>query len=390
MHGSDRGGLLGTPWLLVTAVLAACPEPTAPEGPTSSTSSGGSEPSTGAPPPGTATHPGSTTVDPDGGSTTGTTGDADSGTTGSGIDDPGCPACIVLAAGLEDGRGIAVDLDAVYFSDQGRGTIERVDKGGGNGGVLASDQDAPYGVAVSGEHVYWTNFVDDGAVMRVPVEGGAATLVADATRPRTVAVVGDQIYWGTFQPDAGTVMRVPVALDAAPIAMAQVLGGVADLVVDGDRVFFTAHAEVEGVVFLEPPEASPIGSVLGTNAAEPLDPEVLAAGVAEPWGIAQQGDTLVWIDGMGMARNDPRSVLSIATTGGTRQVLASSQTNPWDVAVDDAYVYWTDLGEVKAMPLGGGEPIVLAEQQSNARSIVVDAQWVFWITRERVLQRPKP
>jgi hypothetical protein len=378
-------------WIVVgTAVLAACPGPVAPEGETSTTG-GSSGSSTGVPPSSSSTSAGSTTADPDGTTTTSSsTSEADSGTTGSGVDDPGCPKCMVLALGLEDGRGIAVDLDTVYFSDQARGTIERIDKGGGNGAVLASDQDTPYGVAVSSEHVYWTNFTDDGAVMRVPIEGGAATLVADDDHPRTVAVAGDQIYWGTFEADSGTVMRMPVALDEPPFTMAQLLGGVADLVVYEDRVFFTAHTETDGAVFLEPPpDASPIGSIFGTG-VDPFDPEQLTTGLAEPWGIALQAGTLLWIDGAGMVDNDPRSVLSMLATGGARQVLAPSQTNPWDIAADSEHVYWTDLSEVKALPLAGGEPIVLAELQNNARSIVVDDQWVFWITRDRVLQRPKP
>jgi len=390
MIGSTRARIVGLPLLAATTVIAACPDPVAPEGEASTSTSGSSGSSTEAPPSSASTSAGSTTVDPDGSTTTtGGSSEADSGTTGSGIDDPGCPECMVLAYGLEDGRGLAVDLTTVYFSDQARGTIERVDKAGGNGGVLASDQDAPYGVAVSGEHVYWSNFVDDGAVMRVSIEGGEAMLVAEATRPRTVAVVDDQIYWGTFQVDTGRVMRVPVALDEEPVAMAEMLGGVADLVVGEDRVFFTAHAETGVVFLLPPPEAPPIGGVFGTT-ADPFEPEVLTAGVAEPWGIALQGSTVLWINGMGMAENEPQSVLSISTAGGPRTVLAPGQTNPWDVAVDGEYIYWTDYTEVKALPLAGGEPIVLAELQTNARSIVVDEQWVFWITRERVLQRPKP
>jgi hypothetical protein len=384
--------------LLAGAILlAACPAPVVPEGGGSSTgassssSVGGSVSSEGADT--------TTTADPDEGTSSTSSGagsgtDEDSGTTGSGIDDPGCPECMVLAVGLEDGRGIAVDLDYVYFTDQGRGTVERVHKGGGDGGVLVSDQDAPYGIAVSSEHVYWSTFVASGAVQRAPLEGGAADLVASSSYPRTVAVVGDQIYWGTFSDDAGTVMRVPVALDEEPLEMASLLGGVADLVVGAERVFFTAHTASGGVAFLEPPPIdAPIGGVYATPPGPPFDSfdvEALVAPVAEPWGIALQGDSVVWIDGNGVAADDPFSVLTVPTTGAPAQTLASGQTSPWDVTVDDQYAYWTDFTEVKAVPLAGGEEIVLAELQNNARSIVVDDQWVFWITRDRVLQRPKP
>ena len=41
-------------------------------------------------------------------------------------------------------------------------------------------------------------------------------------------------------------------------------------------------------------------------------------------------------------------------------------------------------------PHAGGEVIVLAQQQNIARAIVADESDVFWITRDRVMQRPKP
>jgi hypothetical protein len=396
MLGTPPARIVGIALLLGAAMLTACPDPVAPEDGSSSTSSSGGSSTAG---PVSSDGADTTTLGPDPG-TSSTSTSTDTGTdeatesTGSGIDDPGCPACMVLAVDLDDGRGITVDLDHVYFTDQGRGTVERVRKGGGDGGVLVDAQDAPYGIAVSGEHVYWANFVGDGAVMRAPVVGGAATVVSDDAYPRTVAVVGDQIYWGTFEADAGSVMRIPVALDEAPTELAWVFGGVADLVVDGDRVFFTAHTNSGGGGFIEPPpKGPPIGSVFATppgGVPDPFNAEQLAFSQAEPWGITLQGTTLLWANGMGEVADDARSVLAMPTAGGAIQALAAGQSSPWDVAADDQYVYWTDFTEVKAVPLAGGEEIVLAEQQNNARSIVVDDQWVFWITRDRVLQRPKP
>lgn len=386
-------GILGATLLTGAILLSGCPDPISLEdgdssGSTSETTSTGST---------TGTPTGSSTVDPDGGTSSTSTSPGtsdDSGTTGVGIDDPGCPECMVLAVGLEEGRGIAVDLDYVYFTDQSRGTVERVHKGGGEGSVLIAEQDAPYGVAVSDQHVYWSNFYASGAVQRAPLAGGPATLVDTASYPRTVAVAGDSIYWGTFTDSSGSIMRAPVALGEIPTEVAYVPGGVADFVVQGDRVFFTAHTTSGGGAFIDPPpKGSPLGSVFATPPGGPVDPfdlEQIAFNQAEPWGIALAGDTLLWINGMGDASDDARSVIAMPSAGGPTQTLASGQSNPWDIAVDDEYAYWTDFTEVKAVPLAGGEVIVLAELQNTARSIVVDDQWVYWITRERVLQRPKP
>ena len=318
--------------------------------------------------------------------------DESTSTTGEGFDDPGCPECIVLADGLMSGRGIAVDVDHVYWTDQEAGTVHRILKGGGDGGTLAADQDDPYDIAVSDGQVYWTNFnYPDGGVFSVPVTGGAPTLLSEEEYPRSIAVQGDQIYWGTFEETDGRVMSMTVGQAEPPTLMASVDGGVSDLVVDGDQVFFTAHALSSGVSFIVDPTEPAEGSVFVTSVgADPFNVAQLATDLAAPWGIAKQGDRIVWVDGMGDSDSQPRSVLSVPAAGGALDVLASGQTAPWGVAVDEQYAYWTDHDEVWAVPLDGGNPILLAEQQNRARSIVVDDQWVFWVTRERVLQRAKP
>lgn len=376
-------------------VLAACPAAEEDDPAPGSTSAAAST-SSGMAGSTSSGDPGTTAIDPDEGSTSTTTGEGEStGTTGGSLEDPGCPECIVLASGLTGGRGIALDVDHVYWTDQGNGSVHRILKGGGDGGMIALDQDQPYGISVSDGQVYWTNFSADGGVFRVPITGGAPTLLHEDAHPRSIVVSGDQIYWGTFDQDDGRLMRMPVARDEAATVLVSLSGGIADLVVDGDQVFFTAHTLSGGGSFIEPPPSDPPeGSVFATPPGggpfDPFDILQLASDLAEPWGIAKQGDTLVWVDGMGDTSSHARSVLSMASAGGPIQTLADGQTAPWGVAVDEQYVYWTDHEEVWAVPLTGGEEILLAELQNQARSIVVDAQWVFWITRDRVLQRPKP
>ncbi|MCA9706219.1 MAG: hypothetical protein KDK70_10250 [Myxococcales bacterium] len=334
-----------------------------------------------------------TGIDPDGGtSTTGLDTDDSTGTTGEGFDDPGCPTCMVLADGLTGGRGLALDLDYVYFTDQDQGLVHRVHKGGGDGAVLAMDQQQPYGIVVGGDQVYWANFVVGGGVYTAPVAGGPATLVESDEYPRHLDISGDQLYWGTFEEGHGRVMHRALGQGGSATAIADLLGGVADLVAEGEQVFFTAHTtETGGTFIVPPPKGAPLGSVFTASVGDdPFSYDALVSDVAEPWGIAKQGDTLVWVDGMGVPADQPRTVLSVSIGGGPTQELASNQTAPWGIATDEQYVYWTDHDAVRAVPLGGGDELVLAELQNQARSIAVDDQWVYWITRNRVLQRPKP
>ncbi len=268
---------------------------------------------------------------------------------------------MVLADGLSGGRGIAVDVDHVYWTDQDDGSVHRILKGGGDGAMLASDQDDPYDIVVSDGQVYWTNFASNGAIMTVPVGGGAPATLQEDFYPRCLAVGGGQLYWGTFIDASGHLMRMPA------------MGGAGFIV--------PPPKEALGSVYATPPGGGPFS---------PFDLTQLATDVAQPWGIAKQGDTVLWTDGTSDSGAYPLSVLSVAISDGSIQSLASGQTSPWGIAADEQYVYWTDHDAVRAIPLGGGEIIELAEEQDQARSIVVDEQWVFWVTRARVLQRPKP
>ena len=313
-------------------------------------------------------------------------------TTGGETMDPGCPECIVLAEGLMSGRGIAVDDAYVFWSDEEAGSLHRIDKAGGDGMMLASDQGTPYELAIADGYLYWTDNRDAGSLRRVPIEGGEPEILGTANNPRTLAIHDGFVYWGTAEGEVGELWRIPVEGGTAEV-LESFLGPFADIVVDDTGVYATIHAEsVGGVGFIEPPnEGPPIGSLISVDPALPNSGGTLLVGdLAQPFGLARSGDTLLWANGDGKAVNDPNSILALNLGDAFPAEAASGQAGPWGIAADDDYVYWTDFTEVKAMPLTGGEAIVLAELQNNARYITVDDAFVYWVTRDHVLQRPKP
>lgn len=321
------------------------------------------------------------------------TDDATGETTGGETMDPGCPECIVLADGLMSGRGIAVDDAYVYWSDEEAGTLHRIDKGGGNGMMLASGEGSPYEIAVAEGFLYWASNRDAGSVRRIPIDGGDLEILAAANNPRTIAVHGGFVYWGTAEDEAGALWRMPIDGGTAE-EVEFFLGPFADIVVDDSGVYATVHTEsAGGVGFIEPPnEGPPIGSLVF------IDPELpggaggsmqLVGDLAQPFGLARTGDTLLWATGDGKSVNDPHSIFAFNIGDDFPTEAISQQMGPWGVTADDQYVYWTDFTDVKAMPLAGGEAVVLAELQNNARYITTDDAFVYWTTRDRVLQRPK-
>lgn len=379
------------PGLPLALLLAGCPgddgsSPATGNGSTTAvepSSSGGS----------TSTGPGSSSdgagSSSSGADTTGVDTTAD-GTTGEPpIQDPGCPECTVLAVDLVGGRGLVLDDAFVYFTDQDGGTIERVPKGGGERELLQAGQPQPYGVAVTAEHLFWTTFVEGGSVVRANLPDGPPIPLSSDDFPRMLQVVGDHVYWCTFDDLEGRVRRVlGTGIGNPPETLVSVGSGVADLEVVGPLVVFTAH---------EPPVMpglSPEGNVWAAASDVPTDlAELVPLGLeqAEPWGLAVANDTAFWVNGNGNPNDQPHRLLGAPVDGlADPTELAMDQTSPWGVAADAQHVYWTDYTEVRALPHAGGEPILLAQQQNVARSIVVDDDSVYWITRDRVLQRPKP
>lgn len=380
---------------LLALVLAACgddgPPPAADTSgsttaPDSSSSSGADDTSSS----GTSSSSGvaDTSSSGDASTSSGST-TSDDTTTGPVIEDPGCPECLVLANGLMGGRGLFVDADWVYFTDQDAGTIERVPRAGGPRELLHEDQPQPYAVAATSEQVFWTTFVEGGSVVRANLPSGPPIALSADDFPRMLQIVDGFVYWCTFDDVEGRVRRVPIdGIGMPPETLVSVGSGVADLEVVGPLVYFTAH---------EPPPMpglAPEGNVYVAASDVPTAPgleQQLAIEQAEPWGMAVAGGTVFWVNGNGNGNDQPLRVMSVPVDASANPTeLALGQTSPWGVAADDANVYWTDYTEVKALPHAGGEPILLAEQQNIARAIVVDDDSVYWITRDRVLQRPKP
>lgn len=329
-------------------------------------------------------------------SQTGTTSAAsegsDDGTTGDPPGDAGCPECTVLADGLEDGRGIAVDATHAWFTDTSAGAILRLPMAGGEVETIVMSQAAPYDIAVDDDAVYWTNFDAAGSVQRIAKDGVAAELVdTNTVFPRGIALDATHVYWTGFDTDAGGLYRRPLTLDGSTQTLLTASKGFAELVVGSQDVFVSSHTPSSGGVgFIEPPPEEMLGAILSVPLDGSAEPDNLAL-VAQPFGIALTSDgTLVWATGDGAAADGPLRIFSYALPGGPEQQITPAQTAPWGVATDDAWVYFTDHTDVKAVPVAGGDVVVLATMQDSARSIAVTNDAIYWITQTRVVTRPKP
>src|SRR5580658_8115770 len=115
-----------------------------------------------------------------------------------------------FAGGQTNAFAIAVDTTSVYWTEAlDGGAIVKMPVAGGAPTTLASGQKDPYGIAVDATNVYWVNHAG-GTVVMVPIAGGSPTTVASAQgAPWGIAVDATNIYW-TNQ-TGGSVVSVPIA-----------------------------------------------------------------------------------------------------------------------------------------------------------------------------------
>jgi hypothetical protein len=165
-----------------------------------------------------------------------------------------------------------------------------------------------------------------GGLFSIPTSGGNPIQLPNAGPANYIAVGGAFAYWA----DGSAVRRAPVDGSATPTVLATVGNReeIFGLAVDSTSVYFA------------------VGSL-----------------------------------------DSPGAIKTVPITGGTPTVIATS-TWPLQVAVDGAYVYWTNAAQVTRGPscdtslmrvaLGGGVPEVLASGQMGATYLALDANFVYW------------
>jgi hypothetical protein len=81
-------------------------------------------------------------------------------------------------------------------------------------------------------------------------------------------------------------------------------------------------------------------------------------------------------------------VLRIGAAGAVT-TLTSGQNNPWGVAVDDTYIYWSNLGNntVYRANLDGTGQTTLAAGEHGLGCLAMDADYLYWPADDQGLRR---
>jgi hypothetical protein len=294
--------------------------------------------------------------------------------------DPTCTTEII-ATNEHGPWGITVDSDSVYFTNRvASGSVAQCPKTGCGAKriELASGQGHPYGIAVSGNNVYWTS-TDDGAI-RTALKGAAgfaAGIYLDgtdggATRSPTALLANtDNLVWidTNFGGDTrGGIIECPIAGCTNPHAINIFQSGAVGLTFSTPDVFWTAGGSA-GYVATCP------------NCTYNMDPPKLGGAIPSPAGLSADSDALYVA-----TESEPGGVLKIEKAGGTAKPLISGQNRPFGIVVDDTYVFFTTRGTdgaadgtvTRMSKLDGSNPTPIATGLRSPAWIVADLDYVYW------------
>ncbi len=249
----------------------------------------------------------------------------------------GMCAPVVLASSLAGASGIAVDASNVYFTLYFGPQVAKcaLSGCGVSPTVLASSESGPNDIKLDATTLYWAS---EGAGQN----GGSIRKCTFATCASTKTLIAN-----------GTVTEW-VAIDAT-------------------RVYWTSA--LDGLV-----RSCPLAGCGGT-------PTNVATGQTVPWSIAVDQTSVyfsVWNGSIGAPAQNGGAIRKCPLAGcsGAPITLASAENQPWQIALDAQYVYWTGFkdGTVKRCAVSGcnNAPTIIASGEPGPSGIAVDATNVYW------------
>ena len=275
---------------------------------------------------------------------------------------------VTLASGYAQLHALAATETDVFFSDEASGKVWTVPIVGGTSARLLASSGAPASIAVAGGGVYWAD-TSGYAVKRADILTGSVT-----STPTTVdehvsmlASTSDRIF-GMVGNNGGVGALLQYGLDLAPMAGAT-LDGLTNpfaLTSQGNTAYWTEGSPSEAVRSLDEGSSTPV-----TIGIEHDAQSITADDAGLYW--ARPIDQLI----RGRLNNGPLIT------------LASGEPQPYAIAADGTYVYWTTSNNElrRAGHLDNGTSSLVASGftrvvDEHVRAIAVTKEYIVWLTED--------
>ncbi len=306
---------------------------------------------------------------------------------------------------------IALDATHVYWTDMIADTVNRVPKAGGSIEVIATGEDNPRAIEVSGGFVYWANDAVSAAnqkIKRAPVTGGAASTIGSPTTVKSARFAGidvdsTHVYWldgdvddeGCFcSTDQTTeVKRAPIGGGTTETIATAAGLFVSGLTLGASNVYLAAwgnwnslwaYSDRGAITWL------PKSGGVGANVTDlPL--------TTQPTSVINNGTYIFW--------NGAPSSTNGLNPDGLQRVPTGTTPNPatelyglianvkTPLAADSSFVYFMGNATPKKIQKvsvnGGAVTDVVIGQPVIILDIEIDSTHVYWINQRSIFKAPK-
>jgi hypothetical protein len=290
---------------------------------------------------------------------------------------------ITLATNQQRPLQLAVSGTTVYWTNNFSDQIMSADKFDGGATVFASGADvsSPWGIVVDATSVYWTNhaFSTPGGIRSCPLAGcpgGKAVTLATTPSAIDVAVDARNIYFTT---NSTTAVLQASKLDGGGLLEFPTGNTPFHIAVDPKNMYWTSNSN------------NVFGMAIDGGAVQTLGP----LNGDFPGGITTDSTGIYW--GVDFNVGSGNVNKSAANDAGVLKSYGSTNPNPLNIVVDATRIYWTNVGagsnqgdimtsdgSVLSCPLEGcdkGERLkTLAAAQHNALGLAQDNDAIYWTT----------
>lgn len=237
--------------------------------------------------------------------------------------------------------------------------------------LFVSGQAGPESIAVDDAHVYWSNR-EGGSIVRMKRLGLPRipeTVASGLHAPRAIARHGDWLYWASAPDRAAYRCAVD---ECSPSIVATLPEAVVSVATNDQNVFVAGATSVLR-----------LDSLLSSSVPLVEQRKGIVELVPAPAGV-------FWIEQGGTAT---RSSGTVAASDPDFRELTAGQDGPEGIAIDDEFVYWTNMlsGTVMKAPRAGGPAVAIAANQHQPWGIAVDERAVYWTNYEsgRVMRQAR-
>lgn len=278
-----------------------------------------------------------------------------------------CPAALAQGA-IED---FVVDGGFAYLAFSGDSSkVGRVPLSGGAMEVLATAQVKPRALALKDDHLYWVAEAAEGAeIRRAPLTGGVTeTLYLTDATVSNLAVSSDGVYFWQYTSDASRdLVYVPLQADGEPAVLASDQAAPHSRLLQDENAVFWHTWGANGAI----------------HKVDKLTHEVVELATA-PWATQPALYEGYLYYSTGPEDNASDAVVRVSVTGGSVDVLASSQINAYEVQVAAGLVFWywgQATSNIRSVPVEGGDVSSIAHLTvyGGLDSLATDGYAVYWI-----------